>query len=128
MTPHQQNDVNRIAGIPVSVADLTNPDARLRMFEPENPNLLVPRTVGAGWSLNMGAVAVRLGLLRPDDSVPDLVDHTPPTTIKALRAGPLVGATAVTLARITSARRHDQLPINWGITLRPTRWTNSWGP
>ena len=36
-------------------------------FNPADERLLVPRVFGLGWAVNMGAVAVRLGLLRPDD-------------------------------------------------------------
>ena len=122
MTTHTDHNVRRVLGIPVSWSGFTKPDARLRAFEPENPDLLVPRAFGIGWAPNLGAIAVRLGLLRPDDSVPDLVDHIPPTSVKALRLGPLVGATAVIIAGAYTARRHDQLPTNWGLTLRPTHW------
>lgn len=125
MTTSQPEDgVRRVLGVPVSFAGLTNPEARLRAFEPENPNLFVPRTVGIGWDLNIGAVAVRLGLLRPDDSVPDLVDHIPPATIKALRLSPLAGASAVVIAGAYTAQRYERLPTNWGLTFRPTRWGN----
>lgn len=122
MKNNTDDGVRRILGIPVSLSGLTNANARHRAFEPENPNLLVPRTVGIGWDLNIGAIAVRLGLLRPDDSVPDLVDHIPPATVNALRIGPLAGATAVTIAGVCVARRFDRLPTNWGVTFRPTSW------
>lgn len=36
-------------------------------FNPADDRLLVPRVFGLGWAVNVGAVAVRLGLLRPDD-------------------------------------------------------------
>lgn len=121
-TTQPEDDLRRVLGIPVSLAGLTNPEARLRAFEPENPNLFVPRTVGIGWDLNIGAVAVRLGLLRPDDSVPDLADHIPTATIKALRISPLIGSCAVAIAGAYTAKRHNRLPTNWGLTFRPNRW------
>ncbi|MDY5839286.1 MAG: DUF5808 domain-containing protein [Corynebacterium camporealensis] len=37
----------------------------LRSFEPENPKLFVPRRFGIGWDLNFGAVAAKLGIIRP---------------------------------------------------------------
>lgn len=114
--------VRRILGVPVSLSGLTDARARLRGFEPENPDLLVPRTVGAGWDLNIGAVAVRLGLIRPDDSLPDLAGHIPPTVTAALRTAPVLGGAVVTVAGVRAAMAHDRLPSNWGITLRPTRW------
>lgn len=36
-------------------------------FNPADERLLVPRVFGIGWTINMGAVAVKLGWLRPDD-------------------------------------------------------------
>lgn len=122
MTTHSDTGVRRVLGIPVSFAGLTDAEARLRAFEPENPNLFVPRTVGIGWDLNIGAVAVRLGLVRPDDSIPDLAEHIPSTTLSALRIGPLVGAGTVIAAGVYTARRHERLPTNWGLTFRPTHW------
>ena len=64
--------VRRLFGIPVGAPWGSGSRIALRGFEPENPHLLVPRAVGIGWDLNLGAVAVRLGLIRPDDSLPDL--------------------------------------------------------
>lgn len=121
MTTHT-NGVRRIFGVPMSFSGLTDANARLRAFEPENPNFFVPRTVGIGWDINIGAIAVRLGLLRPDDSVPDLADHIPAATINALRISPLVGGAAVTIAGVRAARQHQTMPTNWGLTFRPTRW------
>lgn len=122
MTANRDPKVHRILGIPVSLQGLTDSEARLRAFEPENPKLFVPRTVGAGWDLNVGALAVRLGLLRPDDSIPDLAEHIPSTTVNTLRAAPLVGAVAVIAAGVYAAQRYEQMPTNWGLTFRPTRW------
>lgn len=101
----------------------TNP--RLRNFEPENPNLWVPRTIGLGWDLNIGAVAVKLGLIRPDDSLPDLEEHIPNEVSTTLRIAPILGAVAVTVAGVQLARTHDRLPSHWGLTMKPTRWSNA---
>lgn len=115
-------ETTRILGIPVSLAGLINADARLRGFEPENPSMFVPRSFGAGWDLNIGAVAVKLGIIRPDDSLPDLAEHIPPATITALRVAPVLGAAAVAVIGVRAALTHDHLPSNWDITMKPTRW------
>ncbi len=112
-----------ILGIPVSFDGLSSMEARLRGFEPENPQLFVPRTFGAGWDLNIGAVAVRLGLIRPDDSLPDLAAHIPASTITTLRLAPVIGALTVATAGVCTALTHDRLPSNWSVTLSPTRWS-----
>ncbi|MDO5494139.1 MAG: DUF5808 domain-containing protein [bacterium] len=43
-------------------------------FNPADSRLLVPRAIGLGWDINMGAVAARLGLLRPDDIDAEVLD------------------------------------------------------
>ncbi|MBD8030043.1 DUF5808 domain-containing protein [Corynebacterium gallinarum] len=107
----------------MKIFNTTNP--RLRNFEPENPKLWVPRTIGLGWDLNIGAVAVKLGLIRPDDSLPDLEEHIPREVTTTLRIAPILGAAAVAAAGIQLARTHDRLPSNWGLTMKPTRWSNA---
>ena len=92
-----------------------------RTFEPENPNLLVPRQFGIGWDLNFGALAVKAGWIRPDDSLPDLAEHTPDPVVKALRFAPVVGAALVVAAALNAAR-YDRLPRQWTFTGRPKRW------
>jgi len=44
-------------------------------FDPSDPHVVVPHVFGIGWALNMGAVAVRLGLLNPDDLDDELLDE-----------------------------------------------------
>ncbi len=40
-------------------------------WRPSDPRLLLPRAVGLGWDVNLGAVAVRLKLIEPDaEAVP----------------------------------------------------------
>ena len=57
-----------------------------------HPALPVPLSAGIGWDLNTGAVAVRLGLIRPDDSLPDLEAHIPGAVARALAPGVAVSA------------------------------------
>jgi cobalamin synthase len=37
------------------------------MWNPSDPRIAMPRLFGLGWTVNFGAIAVRLGLMRPDD-------------------------------------------------------------
>ncbi|GAA2184236.1 hypothetical protein GCM10009785_31300 [Brooklawnia cerclae] len=75
-------------------------------FDPTDERLVIPRVFGAGWTLNMGAVAVRLGLLRPDDADDEILasaadDHLVPSRVLALV--PL--ATALAAVAFLHARR-----------------------
>ncbi|WP_394285120.1 DUF5808 domain-containing protein [Corynebacterium sp.] len=115
----------RIFGVPVSLPGMSEARAHLRGFEPENPDLFVPRAFGAGWSLNVGALAVKLGLLRPDDSLPDLAEHIPPAVAATLRVAPIAGGAAVAAAGVRAALTHKRLPSNWGLTFTPTRWSSA---
>lgn len=40
--------------------------ATSRMWNPGDPRIIMPRLFGLGWTINLGAVAVRLGLIEPD--------------------------------------------------------------
>ena len=75
-------------------------DVRARTWDPTNPRLVVPRLFGAGWTLNLGAVAVRLGLLRPDDISDDVIERIPSRHVRVARSAPLLiaGAAATALA------------------------------
>ena len=109
----------RILGIPVGTEGLRSRAARMRRFEPENPRLFVPRAVGIGWDLNVGALAVRLGLIRPDDSLPDLEDHVPSRTAGALAVAPWAGLALLAATGAGLRRRHATLPGGWTASLRP---------
>ncbi|AFM08149.2 DUF5808 domain-containing protein [Corynebacterium pseudotuberculosis] len=98
----EQDGTIRIFGVAVH-----SPQTQFKIFEPENPALFIPRTWGIGWDLNVGAVAVKLGLVRPDDSLPDLQEYVPSRTLKALKYMPFIGAGIVSLA--ACATKHKRV-------------------
>ncbi|EPD28583.1 DUF5808 domain-containing protein [Actinotignum schaalii] len=106
-------------GIPASLEARRSREARSRWFEPENPRIFVPRSFGVGWDINMGALAVRLGMIRPDDSLPDLEDYIPPHISRALSIAPALGGTLTVGAAALVARRHRLLPSGFRANLRP---------
>lgn len=89
----------RVLGMPVETRGPVSADVRSRTWDPANPRLFVPRLFGAGWSLNLGAVAVQMGLVRPDDADDDVIAHIPRRSLRIARAAPMMiaGATAATL-------------------------------
>lgn len=95
--------------------------ARLSSFEPENPSWLIAKPYGLGWNLNLGKVAVATGLIRPDDSLPDLEEHIPARVSTALTWAPLAGAAVAAVAGHFVGMRDTLLPTHWGIDLRPDR-------
>lgn len=57
----------RILGVPYDVRMPDTTRAASRWWNPLDQRVLVPRMFGVGWDVNFGAVAVKLGLVRPDD-------------------------------------------------------------
>lgn len=110
---------DRIFGFPIGADGFVSRSARLRLFEPENPSLFVPRSFGIGWDLNTGAVAVKLGLIRPDDSLPDLEQHIPPRVAQLLSVAPLAGAGLVAVTAAAVSRGTASMPASWTMFFRP---------
>ena len=109
----------KVFGVPFDVRVPTVSRIGSRWWDPANPDIFVPRVFGAGWDINFGAVAVALGLIRPDDedepfgAVPDrafLFALIVPVALTAFVAG---------VALATSGRLPAQLPAHWGIGGRP---------
>lgn len=113
----------RVLGLPVELRGPVNRRVRARVWDPANPSLFVPRLFGAGWTVNLGALATRLGLLRPDDADEDVLAAIPPGVILAARLVPAGIATGVVTA-LTARWRDlpDQVPVSWSASGRPTRW------
>lgn len=90
----------RVLGLPVETRGPLDARVRSRTWDPTNPHVVVPRLLGLGWTLNLGALAVRLRLVRPDDATADVLDAVPAATLRAAQVAPLVvaGATAAALA------------------------------
>ena len=109
----------RLLGVPFAAS-------RSPLWNPGDPHLLLPRRFGLGWTLNLGAVAVKLGWLRPDDADLDVLSAAP---LAAWVGSSLIPAAceAVTLgACITAWRRavDGQLPANAGSDGRPNFWAD----
>ncbi|PLW02949.1 hypothetical protein AY498_07880 [Corynebacterium ulcerans] len=96
----EQDGTIKIFGVAVH-----SPQTQFKIFEPENPALFVPRSLGIGWDLNVGALAVKLGLVRPDDSLPDLQEYVPSQTLKALKYMPFIGTGVVALAACVASKQ-----------------------
>ena len=118
-----EDGVSRLLGIPVGLPWKHSEDLPLRYFEPENPSLFVSRTVGMGWDLNLGAVAVKLGLIRPDDSLPDMEEFIPAGWRRALRTGALLGLGA-TAGVCGLVARHSRVVSKWSLSGVPTRYAS----
>lgn len=57
----------KVLGVPYELRLPTADRVASRWWDPRDPRILMPRLFGLGWTFNFGAIAVRLGLVRPDD-------------------------------------------------------------
>ncbi len=112
-----------LLGVPADSRGLTEARVRARVWDPANPALLVPKSFGIGWDVNLGAVAVRLGLIRPDDLDDDVLAHIPVRHWAATRWAPLAlaGASAAYLA-LNWRRLPPRVALGWSWDGRPNRW------
>lgn len=111
----------RLFGLPVSGAWRGDSDSLLDGFEPENPSFLVPRKYGLGWTVNLGAVAVKAGWIRPDDSLPDLAAHIPHGLRKALAIAPTLGGLLV-MGEGVAVARQSSAATRWSLTGKPSKF------
>ena len=67
----RRTDRSRLAGslfgMPYDLRIPTPARVATRWWDPSNPQVIVPRVFGVGWTVNYGALAVKFGLVRPDD-------------------------------------------------------------
>lgn len=109
----------RLLGIPFDVRVPTASRIAERWWDPANPHIFVPRVFGMGWDVNFGAVAVSLGLMRPDDedepfgAVPDRA------FVFAMLVPVAFTAFIVGVALATAGRLPADLPAHWDIVGRP---------
>lgn len=117
----------RLFGVPVEFRGLWNRQVRARIWDPGNPQLLVPRLFGIGWALNMGAIAVRLGLVRADDCDDDVLDAIPEVVTRAVQAVPVVLTAAQWLLLASCWHRLPRtLATSFGLTGRARGSSPRW--
>jgi preprotein translocase subunit Sec61beta len=114
----------RLLGVPF---DLRPPTARrytARLWDPTDPRVLVPTVLGIGWTVNFGALAVRAGLVRPDDEDSPFA-MAPEAVVRATLAAPaLVTAATVVLVATRWHRLPARVPTSWSATGK----VRAWGP
>lgn len=93
-------------------------------WNPRDERLFVPRVFGLGWTLNVGAVAVRLRLIEPD-AEDEPFEHTPAPVLRAALAVPAVLAAAVGAHYVVRWRALPaRLPNQLDVVGRVGGWTS----
>ena len=116
--------LGHVLGLPVDVRGTTDPHVRSRVFDPSDPRMFVPRVLGAGWRLNYGALAVRLGLLRPDDYDDEVLAHIPADVARLTRAMPWIVAAKTAVWATVAWRTGREVPSNWDLSGRVSGWSD----
>lgn len=117
-----QDEQGSVFGVPYDTRGATDPVVRSRIWAPSDPHILVPRLLGLGWTVNLGAVAVRLGLLRPDDWDDDSLDAVDPRVLAGLRVAPVLAASVAVVVSVRTWRRGAPVPTRWRGWGRADGW------
>lgn len=113
----------RVLGMPYDFRGASVDRIGNRLWNTEDPRIFMPRLFGLGWTVNFGALAVKLHLIRPDDTGDESFERIPAATIGVLLALPLVVAlAAVVLVALAWAELPAQVPFHWGISGAPDDW------
>lgn len=115
----------RILGMPYEFREVTAERVAERIWNPADPRIFMPRLFGIGWTINFGALAVRLGLLRPDDAGDEVFDRIPGSVIRAALSVPVgFAAATLALAAIAWPSLPPDVPIHWGVSGAPDDWAS----
>jgi hypothetical protein len=78
---------------------------------------------GVGTGLNLGALAVRLGLVEPDDDDDRTWAAVPRSAVLALPGMAVSAAVTAVMTTVTAwSRLPDRVPTHWGVDGAPDRW------
>lgn len=106
-------------GMPVDLKLPTAENLRSRMWNPLDPRIFTPRLIGLGWSINFAAIAVRLGIINPDDEETPFAG-VPTSWLLVVLALP-VAATVFALVVVAAGYSDlpEILPTHWGVDSQP---------
>ncbi len=120
----EHRDRRTFRGVPI---DLTPPTAERvahTWWNPRDERLFVPRVFGLGWDLNLGAVAVRLGLIEPD-AEDEPFETTPAAAFRqGLVVPALLSAAVVAHYAFRGRKLPDRLPSQADLAGRVGSWTS----
>lgn len=113
----------RVLGMPYDFRGANATRMAERMWNPADPRVFMPRLFGVGWTLNFGAIAVKLGLIRPDDAADEAYERVPGGVVRVALAVPgVLAIVTVTLAAAAWPSLPVEVPIHWGATGAPNDW------
>lgn len=114
-----------ILGMPYEFRPPTAERVRSRMWNPADPRVMVPRVFGIGWSLNFGALAVRAGLIRPDDEDEPFASVPESWQWAALAVPVLITLGMAVTWWLSADTLPAQVPVHWGISGQPDDFSSA---
>jgi hypothetical protein len=109
----------RVLGIPFDLRPPTAERVASRWWDPRDPHLFVPRLFGIGWTVNFGAAAVGLGLVRPDDEDAPFGEVSGTWLAVALLLPLALAGVLAALALIFQAGLPGQVATHYGLDGAP---------
>jgi hypothetical protein len=115
----QRKLTGRLLGMPYDIRSPTSERYTSRLWNPLDRRIFPPKAWGMGWTINFGALAVRLRIVRPDDEdIPFAA--VPPRIVAATLVPPLaVLVVFAVLAAVGWAHLPLAVPTHWGLTGGP---------
>lgn len=113
----------RVLGMPYDFRGASVDRVGARMWNPADPRVLTPRLFGVGWTINFGALAVKLGMIRPDDLGDEAFERIPRGVANAALAVPVAIAAAILVLVVVSwGSLPAELPTHWNTAGTPDGW------
>jgi hypothetical protein len=113
----------RVLGMPYDFRGANTTRIAERIWNPSDPRVFMPRLFGVGWTFNFGAIAVKAGLIRPDDAGDEAYERVPDGAVRAALAVPaLFALAAVAIVAGMWTSLPAEVPVHWSISGAPDDW------
>lgn len=104
-----------LLGLPYDLRLPSSDRVAVRWWDPLNPRIFVPRLFGIGWTINFGALAVKLRLVEPDDEDVPFAAVPKPYLYVALALPVIIAALFGALVVIYQPILPAQVAVHWGF-------------
>jgi len=111
--------MGRFLGMPYDAVAPTPERVGSRMWSPSDPRIFMPRLLGLGWTINFGAVAVRLGLIEPDAEDQPFANAPEGWLWAGLTVPLTITAAMLVAASFVAGSLPAELPVHWGVDGSP---------
>ena len=114
----------RFGGVPIDLTPPSPERVAVTWWNPRDARIFVPRVFGLGWALNLGAVAVKLGLIEPD-AEEEPFENTPAPALRTALVVPAALAAAVVAHYVVRGPGLPaRLPNQMDVVGRVGSWTS----